>query len=513
MTILPSLPSSATAPVQLPQPAGPATSLPTTTTPAAPARPVDRLPYTRNDQSTIGASQGQALTSISLTSNVPTWSASTKAQIRHGFQQGLKQYGISPQEITQLLKQFGISNLEITEASIQDPANTTEIDFIQRELGKRLNNPELQRFKQGLAVPHDGQFGKGSVQAMAALRDAMRGEPIELKVTPIRQQTQTGCYRTAETMMYNVIHGKDGTDEAYTEFDTRERISAGDRPAVEQYIARSENASGRITVNRDQAMLALDTIDEELEAGRPVTAGVSYRKQDGKEYNEGITDHFVLITGRGYDESGTYYTFQDPAGGKTNKLRLDPATGRLSGKGDMVGVYDVTLIHKAGDTSPETVKRYQQMGKVVYSQGQRSSGIQDMQQMLTAMGYDTKGSNGDYGPGTATALRNFQQAHNLPVAGGKVDSKALKQIQTTFREHQATNPDKVMFKRGQNTPQIANLQKVLTRLGYGTNGSTGSFGPGTEAAVKKFQAAQGWPQTGTIDNRTWLKILELGGQQ
>lgn len=463
------------------------------------------------DQSRIRSSQGQATASISLHGPEPNWSAADKAQIRRGFQQGLQQYGITAQEITQLLKRFGISDLEITEASIQDPANAAEIDRIQQELDQRLNHPSLRQLGQGNPVAHDGQFGKGSVKAMAALRDSVRGEPIELKVTPIRQQTGTGCYRTAEAMMYNVIHGKDGTDEAYGEFDTRDRIADQDRNIAETNVTRSENATGRVSVNRDQSMLMLDTLDEELEAGRPVIAGVSYRKQDGNEYNEGITDHFVLITGRGADEAGSYYTFQDPAQGKTHQLRLDPSTGRLSGKGDMLGTYDVTLIHKAANTDSATLERYKNTGKLMYTQGQTSRGIQDLQIMLSAMGYDTKGTTGGYGNGTASAVRNFQQAHNLPLRGGQVDTRTLRQIQQTFREHQQANPAQVIFQKGQNTPQIAELQKILTRLGYSTNGTNGSFGNGTEAALTRFQQEKGLPVSGKIDNQTWLKILELGG--
>ncbi|PKL76109.1 MAG: hypothetical protein CVV27_11975 [Candidatus Melainabacteria bacterium HGW-Melainabacteria-1] len=476
-------------------------------TPVSPLAAAESLPYESPDSARLGSARGQALPSVSLDQDPPTWSAATKAQIRRGFQQGLQQYGISPQELGQVLKRYGISSLDITEETIQNPAYADEFDRIQQELDRRLNHPTLRSLGQGRAVSSDGQFGKGSVQAVAALRDALRGEPIELKVTPIEQQTRTGCYRTVEAMLYNVLHQKDGSPEAYTEFDTRDRIRDQDMANDQVYVASSENASGRVSVQRDRSMLMLDTVDEELEAGRPVIAGVSYRKQNGKEYNEGITDHFVLISGRGYDEAGTYYTFQDPANGKTHQLRLDPSTGRLSGKGDMVGTYDVTLVQKATSTESATLERYQKMGKVLFSQGERSAGIQDLQMMLTAMGYDTKGTTGAYGNGTATAVGNFQQAHNLPQNGGSVDTHTQASIKSTFQEHMQANPNQVMFRRNQNTPQIGELQKILTRLGHSTNGTNGAFGPGTERAVKAFQTAQGIPPSGHIDNRTWLALL------
>lgn len=488
---------------QAPQTLAPQTPGPLRPSPAAPAPVI-------TDKSTVSAAQGQALPSITLDTTPPAWSSGTRAQIRHGFQQGLKQYGITPGELNQLLQRFGISSMAVTEQNIQDPAYNDEVRHIQQELSKRLNHPDLRALGQGHTVPVDGQFSKSTVQALAALRDSLRGDPIELKVTPIRQQTGTGCYRTSEAMMYNVIHGKDGTDEAYTEFDTRQRIKEQDLGKNDVVVTRSENASGRITVNHDKAMLMLDTLDEELEAGRPAIAGVSYRKQDGVEYNEGVTDHFVLISGRGSDKAGTYYTFQDPAQGHTGKLYLDPMTGRLSGKGDMTGIYDVTLVQKAEAVDPATTERYRQMGKVLFSQGQSNAEIQSMQIMLSAMGKDTKGTTGAYGNGTAAAVRAFQSEHGLPAQGASVDNHTLKAIKEAFAAFQQSQPDKVMFRKGQSSPLLVPLQKQLTKAGFATGGTTGAFGPGTEKAIRAFQTAHQLPSTGMLDNRTWLAILASG---
>lgn len=86
----------------------------------------------------------------------------------------------------------------------------------------------------------------------------------------------------------------------------------------------------------------IECIDKHLDANRPIIVGVNhtlnYRK-NGKPINEGTTDHFIVITGRGSDENGAYYTFMDPATGKPskgcttdNKLYDDADNCRLSGK-------------------------------------------------------------------------------------------------------------------------------------------------------------------------------------
>jgi hypothetical protein len=94
-------------------------------------------------------------------------------------------------------------------------------------------------------------------------------------------------------------------------------------------VATDEDGSGRVSVDPSGVNAARNHIDRELDAGRPVTVGVSYKDAD---YNQDkITDHFVVVNGRGVDENGTFYTFHDPAyqNGQDLKLYVDAATGNL----------------------------------------------------------------------------------------------------------------------------------------------------------------------------------------
>ncbi|RKG93891.1 LysM peptidoglycan-binding domain-containing protein [Corallococcus terminator] len=105
-------------------------------------------------------------------------------------------------------------------------------------------------------------------------------------------------------------------------------------------VATSEGPDG-ITVNRQAAEQGRDYIDQQLSLGRPVVVGVDHRNNDGqnKDNRDGITDHFVVITGRGTDEQGrVFYTFHDPAtrhpskGADTNpdnRFFVDEQTGNL----------------------------------------------------------------------------------------------------------------------------------------------------------------------------------------
>lgn len=59
---------------------------------------------------------------------------------------------------------------------------------------------------------------------------------------------------------------------------------------------------------------AIECIDKHLEAGRPIIVGVNY--QIGNTYNEGTTDHFVVIYGREHVGNEIHYMYYEV--GKTS---------------------------------------------------------------------------------------------------------------------------------------------------------------------------------------------------
>ena len=64
---------------------------------------------------------------------------------------------------------------------------------------------------------------------------------------------------------------------------------------------------------------AIDCIDRHLESGRPIIVGINHTI--GNEYNEGATDHFVVIYGNGYDEDIDcyYYNYYEVGKSDINK--------------------------------------------------------------------------------------------------------------------------------------------------------------------------------------------------
>jgi len=86
-------------------------------------------------------------------------------------------------------------------------------------------------------------------------------------------------------------------------------------PDIRIQVATGEDTRGRVTINPAKAREGIAYINAELDAGRPVVAGVSY--MDASYNWDAITDHFVIITRRGVDpDQRTYYGYHDPASSK-----------------------------------------------------------------------------------------------------------------------------------------------------------------------------------------------------
>lgn len=80
----------------------------------------------------------------------------------------------------------------------------------------------------------------------------------------------------------------------------------GDSDHVYQLIIKD---NGKLMNSQDATRIndAKNCIDRHLNDNRPIIVGVSY--DINKAGNEGVTNHFIVITGSGHDESGDYYTY------------------------------------------------------------------------------------------------------------------------------------------------------------------------------------------------------------
>ncbi|MFB7371514.1 L,D-transpeptidase family protein [Streptomyces sp. NPDC056222] len=68
---------------------------------------------------------------------------------------------------------------------------------------------------------------------------------------------------------------------------------------------------------------------------------------------------------------------------------------------------------------------------------------------------------------------------------------------------------KVLMKDGDENAKVRELQARLRQVGYFDRAPTGFFGTMTGGAVKAFQKKRGLPQTGSVDETTWERLLGM----
>ncbi len=134
-----------------------------------------------------------------------------------------------------------------------------------------------------------------------------------------------------------------------------------------------------------------------------------------------------------------------------------------------------------------------------------------LQVVLKNYGYYTLKIDGDFGPGSIEALKQFQSSNNLIPDGilGKNTCNSLNNksnvVKKTFK---VTNISNTKSQKTQST-EILNVQKNLSELGIYSGEIDGINGPQTINAIKIFQTKAGLTSDGIIGPKT-LSALEKG---
>ncbi len=126
---------------------------------------------------------------------------------------------------------------------------------------------------------------------------------------------------------------------------------------------------------------------------------------------------------------------------------------------------------------------------------QRRAYIRGIQEALAARGFGPGPANGEIGPQTTTAIRDYQRDAGLPVTG-----RATKEL----LDHLYFNGPRVS--RGMAPPVtdrelVEDVQVELAWRGYYAGLIDGVAGPRTNDAVRAFLRDAGLPETGMIDRR------------
>jgi hypothetical protein len=293
---------------------------------------------------------------------------------------------------------------QIVDAALagRDPATVTDeelISDIYAERGRVDENGELAHFSSNSARTQRSVAARFVREGATAL-DRLRQEQAAAAAgvtpaaeAPVAQQTPVGPAAPTSALIppprpeglaaqsSAPVTAPPGTTAQapapwYSQYDGNHVVDAGDDACFRAVTAMaqdagvtvqgsnriiqvgtSENGNGRLTVDSAQAQAGREYIDGQLDRGRPVAVGVSHK--DAAYNVDQLTDHFVLITGRGVDEQGrTFYTFHDPGTRRAdvgpdtnpnNRFYVDDSTGMMYRPGPHEGFvvdrgYDVSMV-------------------------------------------------------------------------------------------------------------------------------------------------------------------------
>lgn len=142
-----------------------------------------------------------------------------------------------------------------------------------------------------------------------------------------------------------------------------------------------------------------------------------------------------------------------------------------------------------------------------------------IQRQLTSLGYDAGVADGLWGSGTRAAIRGWQKA-NRKTQSGYMTAAQVRLIgeqaggTVTSTPTPDTAPAALLEERllGLNLAERVDIQRRLTRLGYNTYGSDGTFGGNSRRAIAAWQADEGATITGylTADQVRLIRV-ETGG--
>ena len=134
-----------------------------------------------------------------------------------------------------------------------------------------------------------------------------------------------------------------------------------------------------------------------------------------------------------------------------------------------------------------------------------------LQVVLKNYGYYTAKIDGDFGPASKKALKEFQSSNNLVSDGilGKNTCKKLNNKANVVKKSVNTTKSINTISQITKSTEILNVQRRLSELGFYTGEIDGINGTRTKIAVQNFQSKAGLTPDGIIGPKT-LSALEKG---
>ncbi len=145
---------------------------------------------------------------------------------------------------------------------------------------------------------------------------------------------------------------------------------------------------------------------------------------------------------------------------------------------------DIAVIYEKSNPSNLKMVTYAKPSTVKAMALSKSS-IKDVQTKLNAIGYSCGTPDGIAGKNTKAAVTSFQKLCGLKNQSGDITSETITKLNSVYNRSQ-----KGVLSRGlRNNASVKKLQENLNKLNFNCGTLDGTFGAGTETALKNFQKA------------------------
>lgn len=135
--------------------------------------------------------------------------------------------------------------------------------------------------------------------------------------------------------------------------------------------------------------------------------------------------------------------------------------------------------------------------------------VRAVQRQLASKGYEPGPADGVHGLFTRAAVMAFQHDNDLPVTG-EVSEALLKQVIFDSSAGHDTDPGKTEIPE-ETVALIKAVQEILAKMGYEPGPVDGIMGPGTAAAIRKFEEQQKMPAKGRISGALLKTLISVTG--
>lgn len=137
--------------------------------------------------------------------------------------------------------------------------------------------------------------------------------------------------------------------------------------------------------------------------------------------------------------------------------------------------------------------------------GSQGDEVKRLQERLQALGYYAGECDGQFGPGTQTAVMLFQAQHGLTddgVAGDATRQLLYSEQAAVYIPTPAPSPTPSLLQKGDDGAAVKALQQRLKELGFLSGSVDGDFGGATQEAVRLFQSQHSLAEDGVAAAQT-----------